>query len=75
MDEETLQEKELATEMNTFFVHITESLDLKKDNDDSSLNRIDSENINNIIEKHKHHPNVHKISQTFMAMKNSLFNS
>ena len=38
-------EKELATAMNTFFVNITESLDLKKD-DDSSLNPLDSENIN-----------------------------
>ena len=31
--------------MNTFFVNVTESLDLKKD-DDLSLNAIDSENIN-----------------------------
>ena len=38
--------------MNTFFVNITESLDLKKD-DDSSLNPINSENINDILEKHK----------------------
>ena len=34
-------EKELATVMNTFFVNITESLNLKKD-DDSSLNPINS---------------------------------
>ena len=39
------KEKELATVMNTFFVNITESLDLKK-LDDSSLNPISSENIN-----------------------------
>ena len=39
------KEKELATVMNTFFVNITESLDLKK-HDDSSLNPISSENIN-----------------------------
>ena len=39
------EEKELATIMNTFFVNVTESLDLKKD-DDLSLNAIDSENIN-----------------------------
>ena len=57
------EEKELATVMNTFFVNITESLDLKKD-DDSSLNPINSENINDILEKHKHHPSVQEISQT-----------
>ena len=55
-------EKELATVMNTFFVNITESLDLKKD-DDSLLNRINSENINDILEKRKNHPSVQKISQ------------
>ena len=42
------KEKELATVMNTFFVNITESLDLKK-HDDSSLNPISSENINDIL--------------------------
>ena len=52
--------------MNTFFVNIAESLDLKK-NDDSSLNPPHSDNINNILEKHKHHPTVLKISQTFMS--------
>ena len=52
--------------MNTFFVNITESLDLKKD-DDSSLDLINSENINDILEKHKHHPSVQEISQTFMT--------
>ena len=46
------EEKELTTVMNTFFVNITESLDLKKD-DDSSLNPINSENINDILEKQK----------------------
>ena len=35
------KEKELATAMNTIFVNITESLDLKK-HDDSSLNPISS---------------------------------
>ena len=58
--------KELATVMNTFFVNITDSLDLKKD-DDSSLNPINSNNINDILEKHKHYPSVHEISQTFMT--------
>ena len=57
-------EKELSTVTNTFFVNITESLDLKKDNT-SSLNPINSENIDNILERHKHHPSVHEISQTF----------
>ena len=60
------EEKELATVMNTFFVNITESLDLKK-NDDSSLNLINSENINDILEKHKHHPSVPEISQTLIT--------
>ena len=60
-------EKESATVMNTFFVNITESLDLKKD-DDSSLNPINFENINCIIEKHTHHPSVQEISQTFMTI-------
>ena len=58
--------------MNTFFVNMTESLDLKKD-DDSSLNPIDSENINDILEKHQHYPSVHEISQTFMANANFSF--
>ena len=64
--------EEKATVMNTFFVKITESLDLKKD-DKSLLNPINSENINNILEKHKHHPSVHKISQTFMTNKKFSF--
>ena len=53
------REKELATVMNTFFVNITDSL---KKNDDSSLNLINSENINDILEKHKHHPSVREFS-------------
>ena len=59
------EEKELATVMITFFVNITESLDLKKDDD--SLNPINSKNINNILEKHKHHPSVHVINRAFMT--------
>ena len=43
--------------MNTFFVNITEDLNLKKDDD--SLNPINSKNIKNILEKHKHHARVH----------------
>ena len=54
------EEKRLATVMNTFFVNITASLDLKKD-DESSLNPLDLENINDILEKYKHHPSTHKI--------------
>ena len=42
------EEKELATVMNNFFINITESLDLKKD-DDSSLNPINSKNLNDIF--------------------------
>ena len=61
------EEKELSTVMNTFFVNITESLDLKND-DDLSLNPLDSENINDILGKHKHHHSIHKISQTFMTI-------
>ena len=66
------EEKELATVMNTFFVNITESLDLKKD-DDSSLNPINFENINDILEEHKNHPSVQEISQTFMTNKKFSF--
>ena len=51
--------------MNTFFVNITESLDLKKDDD--SLNSINSKNINDILEKHKHHPSVQVINRAFMT--------
>ena len=58
--------------MNTFFVNITENLDLKKD-DDSSLNLIYSENINDTIEKHKHHPSVHRIGQNFMTNEKFVF--
>ena len=54
------EEKQLATVMNTFFVNITESLNLKKD-DDLSLNAINSEDINDVLEKHKHHPSVPKL--------------
>ena len=28
---------------------------------------LESKKISNILEKHKHHPSVHKISQTFMT--------
>ena len=60
------EEKELATVLNTFFINITERLDLKND-DDSSLNPISFENLNDILEKNKHHPSLHEISQTFMT--------
>ena len=62
------EKKELVTVISTFFVNITEILDLKKD-DDSSLNPINSENISDILEKYKHHPSVHEISQTFMTIE------
>ena len=54
------EEKQVATVMSTFFVNITDSLDLKKYGG-SSLNPIKSENINDILEKHKNHHSVHKI--------------
>ena len=57
--------------MNTFFINITESLDVKKDDD--SLNSINIKNINNILEKHKHHPNVHVINRAFMTNENLSF--
>ena len=41
-------------------------LDLKRD-DDSSLNPLDFKNINDILQKHKHHLSVHKNSQTFIT--------
>ena len=66
------EEKELATVMNTFFVNITKSLDLKKD-DDSSLNPMNSENISDILQKHKNHPSVQDISQTFTTNKKFSF--
>ena len=66
------EEKESTTVMNTFFVNITEILDLKKD-DDSSLNPINSENINDKLEKHKNHPSVQEISQTLMTNKKLFF--
>ena len=65
------EEKELATVMNTFFVNITESLDLKKDDD--SLNPINSKNIKNILEKHKHHPTVQVINRVFMTNEKFFF--
>ena len=58
--------------MSTFFVTITENVDLRKD-DDSLLKLIYSENINDILKKHKHHPRVHRISQTFMINENFFF--
>ena len=58
--------------MSTFFVNITESLDIKKD-DGSSLNPIKSENINDIQEKHKNHPSVHKVNQIFMTKEKFYF--
>ena len=65
------EEKELVPIMNTFFVNIAESLDLKKD-DDSPLNPISSENIHD-LEKLKNYPSVHKISQTFMTNEKRSF--
>ena len=60
------EEKELATPMHTLFINITKSLDIKKDNNSSS-NPINSENISDILEKHKPYPSVHETSQNFMT--------
>ena len=46
-------------------MNITKSLDLKKDDD--SLNSINSKSINNVLEKHKHHPSVQVINRVFMT--------
>ena len=43
------EEKELTTVVNTCFVNVTESSDLKKD-DSSSLSPLDPENRNGILE-------------------------
>ena len=59
------EEKGLVTVMNSFFVNITESLDLKKDDD--TLNTINSKNINNILKEYKHHPSVNVINRAFMT--------
>ena len=40
---------------------------------DSSLNPINSKNINDILEKHKNHPSVQEISQIFMINKKLTF--
>ena len=58
--------------MNTFFVNTAGCLDLKKD-DESSLNPINSKNINNTLEKHKNHPSTQEIYQTFMTNKKFSF--
>ena len=54
------------------FMYSRGSLDLKKD-DESSLSPINSENINNVLEKHKSHPSIEEISQTFMTNKKFSF--
>ena len=46
----TTEKNELATVMNTVLVNKAESLDLKKDGN-TSLNPLDFENINDILEK------------------------
>ena len=43
---------------------MTEALHIKKDND-WSLNSINYQNINNVLEKFENHHSVHKIRQTF----------
>ena len=60
----TTAEKELATVMNTFFVNIADSLDLKKDYH-LLWNPLDSENIINYT----------KLVKFLWLIKNSFFNS
>ena len=57
--------------MITFFVNITEFR--SKEGDESSLNPINSENINDILKRHKNHPSVQEISQTFMTSEKFSF--
>ena len=66
------EEKELATVMNTFFDNIADRLDIKKGND-SSLNSINFQNMNDVLENFKNYPGVHTIRQTFMTDKNFSF--
>ena len=54
--------------MSAFCVNIAELLDIKKDND-SPLNSITHQNINDALEKYKNHSSVDKIRQTFMTAK------
>ena len=62
------EETELGTVMSTFCVNIAELLDIKKDND-SPLNSITHQNINDALEEYKNHSSVDKIRQTFMTGK------
>ena len=65
------KEKELTTVRNAFFDDIEESVDIKKD-DDSSLNSIKYQKINDALQKSRKHPGVHKIRQMLMTVKSFL---
>ena len=65
------KEKELTTVRNAFFDDIEESVDIKKD-DDSSLNCIKYQKINDALQKSRKHPGVHKIRQMLMTVKSFL---
>ena len=65
------KEKELTTVRNVFFDDIEESVDIKKD-DDSSLNSIKYQKINDALQKSRKHPGVHKIRQMLMTVKSFL---
>ena len=65
------KEKELTTVRNAFFDDIEEGVDIKKD-DDSSLNSIKYQKINDALQKSRKHPGVHKIRQMLMTVKSFL---
>ena len=61
--------------MNTVLVNKAESLDLKKD-DNTSLNPLDFENINDILEKNiNNNPVYTKLVKFLRLLNNYLFNS
>ena len=71
----TTKKNELATVMNTVLVNKAESLDLKKD-DNTSLNPLDFENINDILEKNiNNNPVYTKLVKFLRLLNNYLFNS
>ena len=71
----TTEKNELAAVMNTVLVNKAESLDLKKD-DNTSLNPLDFENINDILEKNiNNNPVYTKLVKFLRLLNNYLFNS
>lgn len=58
------EEKELLTLMNSFFQHNRGSRYIKKGNE-SLLNSINYQNVNDALENFENHASVGKIRQTF----------